>query len=99
MHEDPDEPPTDVLAAEEFVVPAPDPALTPEELDLPADLAGDEPRDVLIAEEFAMPSPDEARVPPPPERRILVALTPRALAALVLTAVGGRWLWRRLRRR
>ena len=53
---------TDVLAAEEFAVPAPDPALTPEQLDLPSDLVGDEPRDVLAAEEFAMPAPDEAHV-------------------------------------
>ena len=43
-------------------MPAPDPALTPEQLDLPTDLVGEEPRDVLAAEEFAMPAPDEARV-------------------------------------
>jgi hypothetical protein len=54
--------PSDVLAAEEFVVPAPDPGLTPERLELPTDLVGGEPRDVLAAEEFAMPAPDEARV-------------------------------------
>ena len=35
-----DDEPTDVLAAEEFVVPAPDPALQPEVLQLPADLVG-----------------------------------------------------------
>lgn len=99
MADDLDDQPTDVLAAEEFVVPAPDPALTPEDLDLPADLVGDEPRDVLAAEEFAMPSPDEARVPPPAGRTVTVALTPQTLAALVVTAVTGRWLWRRLRRR
>jgi hypothetical protein len=39
--------PHDVLAAEEFVVPAPDPGLH-----------GDEPRDVLAAEEFVVPAPD-----------------------------------------
>ena len=54
--------PTDVLAAEEFGVPAPDPAFQPEDLRLPADLVGNEPRDVLAAEEFAMPAPEEARV-------------------------------------
>jgi hypothetical protein len=90
------EPVKDVLAAEEFGVPAPDPAFTPEELHLPRDLVGDQPRDVLAAEEFAMPAPDEARVPPgagrhPPFGR-LVAIN---LAPLL----GAAWLLRRLRRR
>jgi hypothetical protein len=39
--------PHDVLAAEEFVVPAPDPGLH-----------SDGPHDVLAAEEFVMPAPD-----------------------------------------
>ncbi len=39
--------PHDVLAAEEFVVPAPDPRLH-----------GDGPHDVLAAEEFVVPAPD-----------------------------------------
>jgi hypothetical protein len=39
--------PHDVLAAEEFVVPARDPGLH-----------GDEPHDVLAAEEFVVPAPD-----------------------------------------
>jgi hypothetical protein len=39
--------PHDVLAAEEFVVPAPDPGLY-----------SDGPHDVLAAEEFVMPAPD-----------------------------------------
>jgi hypothetical protein len=39
--------PHDVLAAEEFVVPAPDPGLH-----------GEEPHDVLAAEEFVVPAPD-----------------------------------------
>jgi hypothetical protein len=39
--------PHDVLAAEEFVVPAPDP-----------ELHGDGPHDVLAAEEFVVPAPD-----------------------------------------
>jgi hypothetical protein len=43
--------PHDVLAAEEFVVPAPDP-------DLHADERADEPHDVLAAEEFVVPAPD-----------------------------------------
>jgi hypothetical protein len=92
------EEPTDVLAAEEFGVPAPDPALRPEQLDLPTDLVGDEPRDVLAAEEFAMPAPDEAHVPPgetpkdrPPVARLIAINLPPLLVAL--------WLQRRLRRR
>jgi hypothetical protein len=51
MSEDPDLPEDDgvhdVLAAEEFVVPAPDP-----------DLHAEDPHDVLAAEEFVMPAPD-----------------------------------------
>ena len=87
--------PTDVLAAEEFVVPAPDPALQPEVLELPADLVGDEPRDVLAAEEFAMPAPEEARV----KRSRLGerARTPKLIAVITAPVVAGVWLWRRLR--
>ncbi len=92
-----DDEPTDVLAAEEFVVPAPDPALQPEKLQLPADLVGDEPRDVLVAEEFAMPAPDEARV----KRSALGTRRRKSKLVVVVTApvLGGVWLWRRLRRR
>jgi hypothetical protein len=62
----------DVLAAEEFVVPAPDPALhrdaahdvlAAEEFVVPAPdpaLHHDEAHDVLAAEEFGMPAPDPA---------------------------------------
>jgi len=90
-----DDEPTDVLAAEEFVVPAPDPALQPEVLQLPADLVGDEPRDVLAAEEFAMPAPEEARV----KRSRLgeQARRPKLVALLTAPLLGG-WLFRRLRR-
>jgi hypothetical protein len=42
-----EEPPHDVLAAEEFGVPAPDPRLHDEP-----------PHDVLVAEEYALPAPD-----------------------------------------
>ena len=89
--------PTDVLAAEEFVVPAPDPAFQPEKLQLPADLVGDEPRDVLVAEEFAMPAPDEARV----KRSPLGTRRRKSKLVVIVTApaLGGLWLWRRLRRR
>ncbi len=56
------EPAHDVLAAEAFAVPAPDPALRPGPLVLPEDPSGiAEPHDILAAEEFAMP----AATPPP----------------------------------
>ena len=85
--------PSDVLAAEEFVVPAPDPGLTPERLELPTDLVGGEPRDVLAAEEFAMPAPDEARV------RSASATTRTLPGARLLLVVAGLaaglwWAWR-----
>jgi hypothetical protein len=84
----------DVLAAEEFGVPAPDPALRPEKLVLPPDLVADEPHDVLAAEEFAMPSPDEAHRVPRSTRRKQAALSValNALPVLVL------WVVRRARR-
>jgi hypothetical protein len=46
-----DEPVTDVLAAEEFAVPAPDPAIRS---------LVEPPTDVLAAEEFGVPAPDPA---------------------------------------
>lgn len=51
--------PHDILAAEAFVVPAPDPELHPHgPVRLPEDPSGiAEPHDVLAAEEFAMPAP------------------------------------------
>lgn len=53
-----DEPAHDVLAAEAFAVPAPDPALRHDPVVLPEDPSGIEgPHDVLAAEEFAMPAP------------------------------------------
>ncbi len=53
------EPPHDILAAEAFVVPGPDPELHPHgPVQLPEDPTGiAEPHDVLAAEEFAMPAP------------------------------------------
>ena len=48
----------DILAAEEFGMPAPDPVLHHGPVTLPADPTGiAEPHDVLAAEEFAMPAP------------------------------------------
>jgi hypothetical protein len=53
-----EEPAHDVLAAEEFGVPAPDPGLHHGPVRLPDDPTGIvEPHDVLAAEEFAMPAP------------------------------------------
>jgi hypothetical protein len=52
----------DVLAAEAFAVPAPDPNLRHRRVVLPEDPSGiAEPHDILAAEEFAMPA-----VPPRP---------------------------------
>ena len=52
------EPAHDVLAAEEFGMPAGDPALHHGPVTLPGDPTGiAEPHDVLAAEEFAMPAP------------------------------------------
>jgi hypothetical protein len=53
-----EEPAHDVLAAEEFGVPAPDPGLHHGPVTLPDDPTGiAEPHDVLAAEEFALPAP------------------------------------------
>jgi len=52
-----DESAHDVLAAEEFAMPAPDPSLHHGPVTLPDDPTGiAEPHDVLAAEEFAMPA-------------------------------------------
>ena len=52
----------DVLAAEAFAVPGPDPALRRPPLSLPEDPSGiPDPHDVLAAEEFAMPVQDIRR--------------------------------------
>lgn len=57
-HTPTEEPAHDVLAAEEFAVPTPDPSLHHQRVMLPDDPSGiAEPHDVLAAEEFAMPAP------------------------------------------
>jgi hypothetical protein len=54
---EPPDPAHDVLAAEMYGVPAPDPAIHHAPVVLPEDLTGaQEPRDVLAAEEFALPA-------------------------------------------
>lgn len=93
--EDEDSQPVDVLAAEEFAVPAPDPAFRPEVLRLPPDPVADEPHDVLAAEEFAMPSPDEAHpILSKRRRQKQLALN----VGVNLLPLVGLWLLRRVRR-
>jgi hypothetical protein len=56
-HTPADEPARDILAAEAFAMPAPDPTLHPGPVVLPDDPTGiSEPHDILAAEEFAMPA-------------------------------------------
>jgi hypothetical protein len=89
-----DEPVHDVLAAEEFAVPAPDPSLHHGPVVLPDDPSGiDEPHDVLAAEEFAMPAP----VSRSSERGIKRGQgpPPLVLGALILIAVLTFWTARR----
>jgi hypothetical protein len=84
----------DVLAAEAFAVPAPDPSLRARPITLPDDPSGiAEPHDVLAAEEFAMPAPRS--VPEAGARALAFARGRRspllilaaAVASLVLTAL------------
>jgi hypothetical protein len=57
QHRSTEDPARDVLAAEAFAVPAPDPSLTHGPVVLPDDPSGiAEPHDILAAEEFAMPA-------------------------------------------
>jgi hypothetical protein len=86
------EPAHDVLAAEAFAVPAPDPELRHQRVVLPEDPTGiPEPHDVLAAEEFPMPSPrphpDSGQTRPAQARR----------GGLV--ALGGLLAWLFVRRR
>jgi hypothetical protein len=81
----------DVLAAEEFGMPARDPVLRHGPVTLPSDPTGiAEPHDVLAAEEFAMPAPrGHAHVSGPlprsgPPRPLLVAAALGVLATLLL---------------
>jgi hypothetical protein len=82
-----DEPVHDVLAAEEFGVPAPDPSLHHGPITLPEDPSGIvEPHDVLAAEEFAMPAPAPGQSgstrPRQPSRQTSVIAAVASLAVL-----------------
>src|SRR5579884_3389487 len=79
---------TDVLAAEAFAVPAPDPQLRRQPVTLPEDPSGiAEPHDILAAEEFAMPAGRPAagsgRAISSPRRGVAAAAAFGGLLALV----------------
>jgi hypothetical protein len=94
----PEEEAHDVLAAEAFAVPGPDPALRHGPIRLPEDPSGiAEPHDVLAAEEFAMPAPRPASAPAGAAGR-LAAKTPVPVRMVALAAVA-LGILRALRRR
>src|SRR5436309_12409549 len=80
----------DVLAAEAFAVPAPDPSLRHRPITLPDDPSGiAEPHDVLAAEEFAMPATRPASPPAGPAGRLAAKVPwPARIAALAAVALG-----------
>jgi hypothetical protein len=80
----------DVLAAEAFAMPAPDPTLHHRPIELPDDPSGiAEPHDVLAAEEFALPAARQATAPATQAGRIAArARTPARITALVAIAIG-----------
>ena len=90
--------PHDVLAAEEFAMPAPEAALHGRPLVLPDDPLGTaEPHDILAAEQFAMPAPSSHAplAPPPASRRSRRA----PIAGLLAAGLGAFALIRRRTRR
>jgi hypothetical protein len=85
------EQPHDVLAAEQFAMPAPEEARRRGPIVLPADPTGaTEPHDVLAAEEFAMPAP---------ERRPPFAGTPKSRRSKAVPLAAGLGVLAVLRRR
>ena len=94
----PDERAHDVLAAEAFAVPTPDPSLRHHPISLPDDPSGiAEPHDVLAAEEFAMPAPRGSSAAAGPAGRIAAkARRPVQIVAMIAVALG---VLRALRRR
>ncbi|MGI8903607.1 MAG: hypothetical protein ACR2IP_08130 [Solirubrobacteraceae bacterium] len=91
------EPAHDVLAAEEFALPAPDPAIHHGPVALPEDPTGlAEAHDVLAAEEFAMPAPRPPSAATLARRR---RTSDRILAGAGAGALLLLWLLRRVLRR
>jgi hypothetical protein len=85
----------DVLAAEEFAVPAPDPSIGHPPVVLPDDPSGiAEPHDVLAAEEFALPAS-----PPHPSGPVVTSVRRSGLVRAALGFVGLVAMGRILRRR
>ncbi len=87
--------PHDVLAAEQFAMPAPEAAVHDHPLELPPEPnASEKPHDVLAAEQFAMPAPPphvafehaSSRPAPRPRRRHLLAAGAAVLAAAAALA-------------
>ncbi len=79
-----EEPAHDVLAAEAFGLPGPDPSLDPRPVVLPSDPTGiEEPHDVLSAEDYAIPAP-----PPGYRPRISLQRGSRARRILKLAGAG-----------
>ena len=80
----------DVLAAEAFAVPAPDPSLRHRPVTLPDDPSGiAEPHDVLAAEEFAMPATRPTAAPAGAAERIAArARTPLRILVVAAVALG-----------
>lgn len=92
-----EEPAHDVLAAEEFALPAPDPAIHHGPVALPEDPTGlVEAHDVLAAEEFAMPAPRPPSAATLARRR---RTSDRILASGGAGALLLLWLLRRVFRR
>jgi len=86
------EAPHDVLAADEFAVPAPDPELHYHgPVQLPEDPTGEvEPHDVLAAEEFPMPAPRRSATALADRRGGYGRLLAEVAAAVLLALVIGR---------
>lgn len=90
--------PHDVLAAEQFAMPAPEAALHGAPIVLPEDPLGtDEPHDVLAAEQFAMPAPSSHAPPASPPAAPRSRKAP--IAGLLAAGLGAFALIRRRARR
>jgi hypothetical protein len=84
----PEEQAHDVLAAEAFAMPAPDPTLHHRPIELPDDPSGiAEPHDVLAAEEFALPAPRQATAPAGAGSLAARARGPARIGALAAVAL------------